>query len=196
MFPASTIIFIKCRNRYHMKNNIRYKGNINITFVIIFLKSQKLPAMLLCLGEPPVRCFCCIFISFLIFMLMFFILFLMFYYHLSMFFILLLYLHLPLSSFCCCSFTFSFRRHPSPFRGLSPGFLHFIFYFQPSPLQIDSRHFHFRQFHLAASATALSEHFLPSSVFYFTLLPDILTCIYQGFPGSQQFFLEVCRASC
>ena len=88
--------------------------------------------MLLCLGEPPVRCFCCIFISFLIFMLMFFILFLMFYYHLSMFFILLLYLHLPLSSFCCCSFTFSFRRHPSPFRGLSPGFYtHFILSAQP-----------------------------------------------------------------
>ena len=92
-------------------------------------------------------------------MLMFFILFLMFYYHLSMFFILLLYLHLSLSSFCCCSFTFSFRRHPSPFRGLSPGFLHFIFYFQPSLLQIDSRQFHFRQFHIAASAKALSEHF-------------------------------------
>ena len=27
---------------------------------------------------------------------------------------------------------------------------------------------------------------------YFT---DILTCVYQGFPGSQQFFVEVCRAS-
>ena len=57
MFSTSAVIFIKCRNRYHMKNNIRYKGNINITFVIIFLKSQKLPAMLLCLGEPPVRFF-------------------------------------------------------------------------------------------------------------------------------------------
>ena len=100
-------------------------------------------------------------------------------------FILLLFIHIFFST-----------SYPSPFRGLSPGFLHFIFYLQPSPLQIDSRHFHFRQFHLAASATALSEHFLPSSVFYFTLLPDILTCVYQGFPGSQQFFLEVCRASC
>ena len=37
------------------------------------------------------------------------------------------------SSFCCSSsFTFAFRRHPSPFRGLSPGFYtHFILSAQP-----------------------------------------------------------------
>ena len=52
---ASAIIFIKCRNRYQMKNNIRYKGNTNNNSVIIFFKSQKLPTMLLCLGEPPAR---------------------------------------------------------------------------------------------------------------------------------------------
>ena len=38
-----------------MKNNIRYKGNTNNTSVIIFLIGQKLPAMVLCLGEPPRR---------------------------------------------------------------------------------------------------------------------------------------------
>ena len=34
--------------------------------------------------------------------------------------------------------------------------------------------------------------------FLLTLLPDIFgaTCFYQGLPGSWQFFLEVCRASC
>ena len=37
--PTSVIIF-KCRNREHMKNNIRYKGNINNTSVIIFFKSK------------------------------------------------------------------------------------------------------------------------------------------------------------
>ena len=58
MSQPSAIIFIKCRNPHHMKNNIRYKGNINNTSVIIFLiEGQKLPVMLLCLGEPPVR-FC------------------------------------------------------------------------------------------------------------------------------------------
>ena len=58
MSPTSGIIFIKCRNRYHMKNNIRYTGNINNTSVIIFLiRGQKLPAMVLCSPEPPVRFF-------------------------------------------------------------------------------------------------------------------------------------------
>ena len=56
MSPTSGIIFIKCRNRYHMKNNIRYTGNINNTSVIIFLiRRLKLPAMLLSSEEPPLR---------------------------------------------------------------------------------------------------------------------------------------------
>ena len=108
-----------------MINNIRYKGNINNTSVIIF-ESLKLPAMVLCFGEPPRRflwccssfhfwsSFCCsIFISFLIFILQLFFIY--------MFFILSLF-----------SFTFPFRRHPSPFCGLSSGFYtHFILSVQP-----------------------------------------------------------------
>ena len=52
-------------------------------------------------------------------------------------------------------------------------------------------------FSSTASATVLSGHFLPTGVFYLTLLPNIFgtTCFYQGLPGSRQFFLEVCRAS-
>ena len=51
-------------------------------------------------------------------------------------------------------------------------------------------------FSSTASTTVLSGHFLPIDIFYLTLLPDIFgtTCFYQGLPGSQQFFLEVCRA--
>ena len=80
MSPKSAIIFIKCRNRYHMKNNIRYKGNFNNTSVIIFvIGRQKLPAMLLCLGEPLVRFLWC--------------------WLLFLFFILLLFF----ISYCCCS---------------------------------------------------------------------------------------------
>ena len=47
-------------------------------------------------------------------------------------------------------------------------------------------------------ATDLSGRFLPTGVFYLTLLPNIFgtTWFYQGFPGSQQLFLEICRASC
>ena len=47
------------------------------------------------------------------------------------------------------------------------------------------------------SAMVLSGHFLPTGIFYLTLLPNIFgtTCFYQGFPGSRQLFLEICRAS-
>ena len=80
-----------------------------------------------------------------------------------------------------------------------------ILYFQPSPSQSDSRHFHFQPFRylLTASATVLSGHFLPTGVFYLTLLPDIF-----GIPnilaqpafikvslGAGSYFLESCRAS-
>ena len=69
MCPISAIIFSKCRDLYHMKNNMRYRGNTNNTSVIIFfIRSQKLPAMVLCLGEPQRRFFVMlIFISFFIF---------------------------------------------------------------------------------------------------------------------------------
>ena len=37
--------------------------------------------------------------------------------------------------------------------------------------------------------------FYPQVFFTLRSFTDILTCVYQGLPGSQQFFLEVCRAS-
>ena len=109
------------------------------------------------------------------------------------------------SSFCCCSsfvdvlhphLLFIIIPHPSVDyrRVFTP-----ILYFQPSPSQSDSRHFHFQPFRylLTASATVLSGHFLPTGVFYLMLLLNIFgtTCVYQGFPGSRQLFLEICRAS-
>ena len=103
-------------------------------------------------------------------------------------------------SFCCCSsHCFSTSSLTLPWTiGLSPGFLHPILYFQLSPSQSDLRHFHLLNHSvLAASATALSGHFLPTGVLYLRLLPNIFgtTCFYQGLSGSWQFFLEVCRAS-
>ena len=63
-------------------------------------------------------------------------------------------------------FLIAFGHHSSPFHGLSPGFLHPILYSQPSPLQSDSRHFRlFNHSVLAASAAALSGHFLPIGIF-------------------------------
>ena len=93
MSPTSAIIFIKCRNCHHMKNSIRFKGNINNTSVIIFLiESQlnKTPSDGTCLGEPPggfCDVGCCCFLP-------------------------------PLEVF----HFIAFRRHPSPFCELSPGF--------------------------------------------------------------------------
>ena len=49
--------------------------------------------------------------------------------------------------------------------------------------------------HSTWSATDLREFFLLSGVFYLTVLLTCGTnCFYQCFPGSQQFFLECCRA--
>ena len=170
MSPTSAIIFIKCRNRQHMKNNINYKGNINSTSVIIFLiRRQKLPKMVLCLGEPPRR--------FLVMSNL----------------VSFLYLHFIFwSSFCCCSsfadvlhshLLFDITPHPSVDyrRVFTP-----ILYFQPSPSQSDLRHFHFQPFRYlsTANATVLSGHFLPTGVFYLTLLTNILPAFIKASLGA------------
>ena len=126
--------------------------------------------MLICLGEPPVRFLCCC----CLFLMCIFICW--------------------CSSFCCCS-SFIFRllynvtRTPPwllrPVKASSSSELY------PRLLLIAF------SFSSSTSATASSGHFLHIGVFYLTLLPDIFgaTCFYQGFPGSQQLFLEICRAS-
>ena len=104
--PTSVIIF-KCRNREHMKNNIRYKGNINNTSVIIFFKSKVKNSQRCYFAWENLRGgFCDVSCSS------------SFHYW---------------SSFCCCIFicrfslfTFSFRRHPS--QGF---YTHFIISAQP-----------------------------------------------------------------
>ena len=54
----------------------------------------------------------------------------------------------------------------------------------------------FRYF-LIASATVLSEHFLPTGVFYLILLPNILAqpTFIKVSLGCRSYFLESCRAS-
>ena len=154
MFSASPIIFIKCWNWYHIKNNIRYKGNINNTSVNIFLiGGQKLPAMLLCLGEPSRR--------FLVVVLHFIF---------DLYFIFVSSFHFW-SQFCCCSsfvdVLHSHFPHPSVNyrRFFTP-----ILCFQPNPSQIDLLHFHFQPFCYLLAAV-LGGHFLP--IFY----PRFLHCV-------------------
>ena len=133
-----------------MKNNIRYKGNTNNTSVIIFLKVKNSQRWYFA-WENLRGGFCDVVSSFYFCI-----------------FILLLYLDFICR---CSSFTFAFRHHPLPFRGLSPVFT-LILYFQPSPSQGDLRYFHFQLFRdlLTASATVLSGRFLPTGFFYLTLL--------------------------
>ena len=52
-------------------------------------------------------------------------------------------------------------------------------------------------FSSTASATVLSGHFLPTSLYYLRSFTDIFNSAWvcQGLPGSRQFFLKVCRAS-
>ena len=136
--------------------------------------------MVICLGEPPVKFLWCW---------------------------LKLFIH-----FCCCSsvifvlyfvvvvlHSFLFNVIPCP-SAENRRIFRPILYIQPSSSQSDSRHFHFNLseifFHsLIASATVLSGHFLPTGVFYLALLHRHFTCVYQGLPGSRQFFSEVFRAS-
>ena len=94
----------------------------------------------------------------------------------------------------------AFRRHPSPFRGLSPGFYTHFITFSPAHRRAirDTFILSFPRSSLhsfTASATVLSGHFLLTDVFYFTLLHRHFTCVYQGLARGQQFFLEVCSAS-
>ena len=151
MFSISPIIFIKCPNRHQMKNNIRYNGNINNASVIIFFKSQKLPAMVLCLRDPPQRffCCCCIFISFLIFI--------------CRCFSFADFLHSHFICFLTSSLTLPW---------IIAGFLHPFYTFSAAHHRVICDTFIFQLFCylLTTSATVLSGNFLPTGVFYITLL--------------------------
>ena len=117
-------------------------------------------------------------------MLLFFISFL--YLQLLVFFILLLYLHLSMFFILLFFFIqifFSMSSLILPW--IIAEFLHLFYTFSPDHRRV------------------IRDIFKHSIILFFTLwrfftlrsFTDILTCVYQGFPGSRQFFLEVCRAS-
>ena len=177
--PTTATIFVKCRNRCHMKNNIRYKGNTNNTSVIIFLTGGQINSQR-CYFVWSVRwgfcdvgcrcsfilCFsCCCCISIL---LLFFI--------------------------CrCSSFTFAFRHHPSLLHGLSLGFYtHFILSGQPIADWFAILSFSTIPLSSYRKRYSFQWAFFTHSRFYLMLLHRHFTCVYQDFPGSRQFYLEVC----
>ena len=176
MFSTSPIIFIKCRNRDHMKNNIRYKGNTNNTSVIIFFNCRtKTPSDVTLLGRTAEEVFM---------MLLFFISFLYLHFIFDLNFV-VVFLHSHLLFDVIPHPCVDYRRVFIP-----------IYTFRPAHRRVIRHNFINQPFRylLAASATALSGHFLPKVFFTLCSFTDILTCVYQGFPGSWQFFLEVCRA--
>ena len=115
-------------------------------------------------------------------------------------FVMLVIIFILLLLFICrfSSFTFSFQHHLYPFRGLSSGFwTNFVLSAQLIAERFTTLSFFNHSIIFLLRATVLSGHFLPTGVFYLTLLPNIFgtNCFYQVFPGSWQSFLENCRAS-
>ena len=127
--------------------------------------------MLLCLAEPPVRF---LWSSFLLL-----------YLHLSMFFILLLL-------FIYIFFSTSSLTLPWTIAGVFTP--HFILPAQPIAEWFATLSFSTIPF-LPRAVRSWVGIFYHNAFFTLRSLTNILTCVYQGFPGSRQFFLDVCRAS-
>ena len=110
-----------------------------------------------------------------------------------MLFILLLYLHLSMFFVVVSSFISRLVYHVT---GTPPWLLRPVKASTSSELYPDYFWLPFL-FHLPRALWFWVGIFYPQAFFYLRLLPDIFgtTCFYQGLPGSQQFFLEVCRAS-
>ena len=127
--------------------------------------------MLLCLGEPSVRFLCCCWCSFLMWVFICWC-----------------------SSFCCCSsFISRLLYHVT---GTPPWLLRPVKASTSSELYHDYFWLSFL-FHLPRVLRFWVGFFYPQAFFYLTLIPNIfgITYFYQGFPGSRQLFLGICRAS-
>ena len=142
--------------------------------------------MVLYLGEPPevfvLSSFCCIFILLLIFFILFY--FSDFHFVVTCRF----------SSFTFCFLTSSLTLPWTIARFLDP-----FYTFGPSHRRVIRNTFIFNHsvIFLTRALRFWVGVFYPQAFFILRSFTDIFdsTCIYQGLPGSRQFFLEVCRAS-
>ena len=141
--------------------------------------------MVLCLGEPPKR----------------FVLLLLLYIH----FIFVSSFHFWFS-FCCCSL-FVVVLSSSACRTSSltipwsiVGFLRLLYTFSPAQPRVicDIFIFNHSEIFLSRALRFWVDFFYPQAFFTLRSFTNIFdsTGVYQGLPGSRQFFLEVCRASC
>ena len=132
--------------------------------------------MVFCLGEPLRR-----FLLLLLYLHFIFISFLHLHFifdlHMSMFFILLIFfIHILL---------FDIIPHPS------------VYTFSSGHRRVirDAFSFNHSDIFLSQALRFWVGIFYPQAFFTLWSFTNILTCIYQGFPGSRKFFLEVCRTS-
>ena len=98
------------------------------------------------------------------------------------------------SSFCCCIFIW-FPGYFAMSPALHPGFSGA---WRPPPaLSSTPTTFDCLFFFIYRECYGFEWAFFTHRCFYLTLLPNIFgtTCFYHGFLGSQQLFLEICRAS-
>ena len=147
-----------------MKNNIRYKGNINNSSLIIFFNwKTKTPSDVTFLerisSEVSCDVGCCSSFQFCSSFCCF-------------------------SSFCCCCSSHCFSTSSLTFPWTIPRFLHPFYTFSPAHRRAirDTFILSFPRSSLhsfTASATVLSGHFLLTDVFYLTLLHRHFTCVYQ-----------------
>ena len=102
------------------------------------------------------------------------------------------------SLFCCCSLFVVFLHFISRLlyhvTGTPPWLFRPVKSSTSSDLCPDYFWLHFR-FHLLQGLWFWVGIFYPQALFTLRSFTDILACVYQGFPGSWKFFLEVCRAT-
>ena len=99
---------------------------------------------------------------------------------------------LHLSSFCCCSsFISRLLYHVT---GTPPWLLGPVKASNSSELYPDYFWLPFL-FHLPRALRFWVGIFYPQAFFTLHSFTDILTCVYQGFSGSRQYFLEVCTSA-
>ena len=160
----------KIKRKFNRNQKRITPWDIQLSSLTSLVNSTTTPSDGTCLGEPPVRFLWCW---------------------------LLFLIHCCFCDVACCLFlrfwtTFPCHRHSTLASQAREGFCQL--WALPWLLSIALLFRHI----FIASATVLSGHFLPTGVFFLTLLPHIFstTCFYQDLPGSRQFFFEVCRASC
>ena len=149
--PTLSIICIKCWNLHQMKNNIGYKGNTNKTSIIIFLKIKNSQRWYFDWD------FCDVVVVHFIFDIHFVVA--------------VVVAFVDILHFCCCpSHCFSTSSLTLPWTIVGVCTPHFILSAQPTAKWfVTLSIFQPFRYLVAASATGLSGHILPTGVLYITL---------------------------